>query len=516
MVPITGHLPSYVAGVLYRNGPGGYKVKRNDPKHSDFAVSHWFDGFATVHRFELESGTEHCSRALYSSHSLVDELIENARKTGKLDGITFGQKKDPCDTIYNKFKSVFKPTKPTSIETTSVNVTIRDPLPAELKHLKGKADSRKILTLGTDAARSEQIDADTLEPLGIASQTILHPSLTGPISAAHPAHDPETGDIYNYNLDFGPKCTYRVFRSSPTTGKTDILAEFSGGDTKPSYMHSFFITENFLVLCIWPAFFTGYGMPILINRNILDAIAFDPNSETTWVVIDRHHNKGVVKKFRSPPFFCFHTTNAWEEPASDGTVDLVCELVVFKDTAILHRLYYENLTSTGKNTANWLRDHPLEGLGSGLSRYRLPAVSLTKPTSTKGTAELLWHIEAPEAGDLPQINPRFATKPHRYVYSVLDHGKSSFLDAIGKTDTATKTCKKWMVEHHTPSEPVFVLNPDGTDEDDGAILSVVCDGVRGTSYLLCLDAKTMEELGRVDVGRAVGLGFHGKHVPATL
>ena len=66
------------------------------------------------------------------------------------------------------------------------------------------------------------------------------------------------------------------------------------------------------------------------------------------------------------------------------------------------------------------------------------------------------------------------------------------------------------------SEPIFVPNPDGEkEEDDGVLLCVVLDGVKGSSYLLCLDARTMEELGRAEAEFAVALGFHGLHVAAT-
>lgn len=514
-IPITGNIPNYVAGTLYRNGPGGYKVPRADSKDGYFSVSHWFDGFTTVHKFELEPGTQDISKAYYSSRCLVDEAIEKARKTGKLDGITFAQKRDPCDTLYNKFKSTFEPTLAPTIGTTNINVTMREVLPAELKSLNGADKGRKIISLGSDNARTEQIDADTLEPLGIANQAMIHPRLKGSMSAAHAARDPDTGDVFNYNLDFGPTCTYRVFRAEPATGKVDILAEFADKDTKPSYLHSMFITENFVVLCIWPAYYSAYGINLLVKRNILEALSpFDYKAETAWVVIDRRHSGGVVKKFKSPGFFCFHTTNAWEEARDNGTVDLHCELVEFKDMSILHRLYYENVTSTGKGVYASYSKHR-EAWIPNLTRYRLAAVPLTKTDPSKGTAEKLWQIETPDAGDLPQINPRFATRAHRYVWSTLDQGNSSFLDGLGKTDTQTRTCIRWEARNHTPGEPVFIPNPAGTAEDDGVVLSVICDGDRGTSYLLCLDARTMQELGRVDVGRAVGLGFHGMHIPAA-
>jgi torulene dioxygenase len=45
-------------------------------------------------------------------------------------------------------------------------------------------------------------------------------------------------------------------------------------------------------------------------------------------------------------------------------------------------------------------------------------------------------------------------------------------------------------------------------------MTVVMDGVKGDSYLMVLDAKTMKEFGRGNVGSVVGFGFHGTHVGA--
>ena len=69
-----------------------------------------------------------------------------------------------------------------------------------------------------------------------------------------------------------------------------------------------------------------------------------------------------------------------------------------------------------------------------------------------------------------------------------------------------------MTDKHTPGEAIFVPDPDRNEEDGGFLLSVILDGEKGTSYLLCLDAENMQEVGRAEVGAAVGFGFHGCHV----
>jgi torulene dioxygenase len=85
-----------------------------------------------------------------------------------------------------------------------------------------------------------------------------------------------------------------------------------------------------------------------------------------------------------------------------------------------------------------------------------------------------------------------------------------------KTDMVTREALFWDIPHgHSPGEAIFVPRPGAAeeDEDDGVLLSVVLDGHSRKSYLLCLDARTMTETGRAEVGFAVALGFHGVHVP---
>jgi len=220
-----------------------------------------------------------------------------------------------------------------------------------------------------------------------------------------------------------------------------------------------------------------------------------------------------VKKFESRAFFSFHTVNAWEEDADNKdneAVDIVCELAEFKNMDILYRFYYENLVSDqpGVGQRNIEMDAPR------LARYRLTDVPIKGISlKSRGQAERIMYVMG---GDLPRINPHYALKPHRYVYTVLDRGHSSFVDGIGKTDMVTQETTVWEHPRHTPGEPIFVPAPgNGREEDDGVILSVVLDGDAGASYLLCLDARTMKEFGRALVGVPVGFGFHGAHLPAS-
>ncbi|KAJ7210652.1 hypothetical protein C8J57DRAFT_1733609 [Mycena rebaudengoi] len=93
-------IPAYAAGILLRNGPGNHKLTTET---GEFACSHWFDGFSHLYRFELAATPAGDCKVNYSSRRQVDGLIEQVRKTGKLEGVTFGQKVQFFVEIARKF-----------------------------------------------------------------------------------------------------------------------------------------------------------------------------------------------------------------------------------------------------------------------------------------------------------------------------------------------------------------------------------------------------------------------------
>lgn len=69
----------------------------------------------------------------------------------------------------------------------------------------------------------------------------------------------------------------------------------------------------------------------------------------------------------------------------------------------------------------------------------------------------------------------------------------------------------WHEENCYPSEAVFIPRPAEGDlelkEDDGVLVSVVLDSARAMSFLLILDASTMQVLAKADLGMIVPISF---------
>lgn len=498
----------YAAGTLYRTGPGKSQVETEDGQL--FKVAHWFDGFTQTHRFQiLGSNDDRSTRVLYNSRFSTDALMEKVRKEGYMVG--FGDKRDPCKEVFNEVQTDYVPSDPSEWNvgvTLSINMPGLDAL-SEGESTERWSDSKGIRTLyaKTDYNAFKKLDPETLEPIGLASQQDLHPDLSGPMSASHPRSDPLTGDVFNFNLTPGPESIYRVFHVSAATGKTSILAKFPG---TPAYIHSLNITEDFVLLCVWNSHLNIQEVRTGSFKDTI--IPTDPSQPATWYVIDRKHGKGLVATYQSPAFFCFHTVNAFQEPSKDDPtrIDIVADLVRMDSSGFLDLAFYENMKSslpTAKEYAATRNDESR----STFSRFRLPTLPAA-PSEEVLQATLEWSSGEAFSPELPTMNPKYVTKEHRYTYAASFRGESTLTDGIIKFDSETQETRLWAHHGHSPSEPIFVANPDGVNEDDGVLLSVVLDGFQEHSYLLCLDARNLTELGRANMKGAVGFGFHGQHV----
>ena len=111
--------------------------------------------------------------------------------------------------------------------------------------------------------------------------------------------------------------------------------------------------------------------------------------------------------------------------------------------------------------------------------------------------------------DLPMLNGEYRGKPYRFVYGVSDHGKGVWWNGLIKVDLETGEKKEWYQAGHYPSEPNFIARPGSEAEDDGVLLSTVLAGDLNTSYLLVLNATTMEPMGRALAPHFLPFPSHG-------
>lgn len=454
---VEGALPAWLHGSLVRTGPARFQA-------GDVALRHWFDGLAMLHAFRFDGGS---GDVRYANRFLRSKTYRSAQDDGTIHASEFAT--DPCRSLFGRVMAMFTRETPTD----NANVSV------------GRLAGQHVAM--TETPMPVAFDPETLETLGVVDPD---GRVQGQITTAHPHTDPDTGVTYTYYVDFGPTSHYRVYATDPAT--PDAPTELAALEVAhPAYMHSFGMTENHLVLAEFPLRVHPLQMLFmpLTGNAFIDAYRWTPEQGTRFTVLDKKTGD-VVKRAQGPAFFAFHHVNAFER---DG--DLVVDLVAHDDASIIDRFYLDRLRA----------EDGVDGSGT-LRRVTLPLDGGDVATETRSETPI----------ELPRIHDAHAGHAYRYVYGNGTRQPGNFQDQLVKVDVERGATQTWHAPHTYPSEPVFVPHPDaaGRDagaEDDGVVLSVVLDAERETSFLLVLDAATMDEVARADAPHAIPHGLHGAY-----
>lgn len=409
-------------------------------------MKHWFDGLAMLHRFSFAEGS-----VSYANRFLESRAYRAARERGRLSYSEFAT--DPCRSLFQRVTSMFSPAL-----TDNANVNLV------------KLGERFVAM--TETPLPVQFDSETLASAGVAYRA------PGQISTAHPHLDRASGGMINYAAKLGPRSSYRFFRLPPDSTSPEVIARQAVGE--PAYMHSFGQTPRWLVLMEFPLVVNPLSLA-MSGRPYIENYRWKPELGTRIHLLDRSGGP-AVGPFETDARFGFHHVNSYEEGD-----DVVVDVCTFPDASIVEDLYLERLRA-GKPVS-----------AAHVERFRL------SPGSGAVTVERLFD----ESIELPRINyGRCHERPYRYVWGVgVDGG---WIDRIVKGDVVERTTRVWQEDGKFPGEPVFVAAPDAREEDEGVLLSVVFDGVSGTSFLLVLDAGSLQELARAEVPHHIPFGFHGQ------
>ncbi|KAJ3226928.1 hypothetical protein HDU81_007005 [Chytriomyces hyalinus] len=502
---VSGSIPAWLTGRLYRTGPGIFDIE--SPK-GPVSFRHWFDGIGITHLFSIQKGGNVTYRNAITAKSRLDSIKENG-----IAAMTFGPVSDPCQRLYKKYFSTFQHVEQQAGFAVTIDPTFVVP-----------GSDAPICTIRTDSNLIQVVDVDTLKPVENYGTTygVLHPELAkGVVSPAHPEFDPVTSSLMNVVVVPGQSPEYIVFESQQDLkqASTKILAKFN--DPHVAYQHSFSSTQRYVIVQLWPMSYGWKGMKIATSSCFTDAMEWDAERAARFVVIDRIEQQ-VVAEYSGPAEYCFHTINAFED--EDG--DIVMDFLMCKSGEAIHAFEVPLLRNGAADIqeVKKMRDliyakftrMKLKGLEGVKARYAARGGVGAAVADDAPPAEVV--LENPLSMELPSINPSWRYKQeYRFVYSVStlksDMHSHLLFDSLVKLDIKTQTHLSWWKVGHSPSEPIFVANPDSNgQEDDGVILSVVLDGTLAKSYLLVLDARTMKEVATADVGQAIPYGLHGSFV----
>ena len=455
---VTGIIPDWLSGTFVRNGPVNVKID-GQTNH------HWFDGLAMLHAFSFSKG-----KVNYSNKFLRTEAYETVFDDGSLHYLGFAV--DPCRSIFKSFLSFFIPQAHLPIHNANVNIT-------------KLADKYVALT---EIPLPVQFDPKTLDTIGVLNYSDTLPKDRS-WESAHPHHDNKGRSTINYLIKFGRKSSYTFYSIIDGTDKRKVIAEIPVD--KPSYMHSFSVTENYLILTEYPFVVNPFDL-LLKGKPFITNYHWRPERGTRFTIIDRHTGK-LFAQHRTRPFFSFHHVNAFEK---GGKIHL--DIVTYHDAEIITgpTLYVD-------------QDKPnINETPSQLERFTF------SPEMGGINSEVLLPLPC----EFPRINQDYDGLPYRYIYStaisegVIDTNEIINSTGLYKLDTTTKQRSEWGEEGCLPGEPVFISAPDATEEDDGVVLAIVADRKFNDSFLLILDGRTFKEIGRAMAPHPIPAGLHAQYI----
>lgn len=451
IVQVQGKVPEWLSGTYVRNGPVTVQI-------GDEIIPHWFDGLAMLHAFSFDQG-----KALYSNKFLRSSAYDSVFKD---DNLYYGGFATPTkSSLWERVSSFFK-SKKYPIQNANVNVA---------------SIGKKTVAL-TETPLPVVFDLKTLNTKG---PLIFQDDLPkeNSFESAHIQYDKQANEKINYLVEFGYKSFYVVYRLNDKKPIREVISKIPV--EIPSYMHSFAITEHYIILVEYPMIVNPIDLMIM-RKPFIKNYYWKEDLGTKFLVIDRKTGETQTIKDNNA-FFAFHHVNAFEEGKN-----LILDIVTYPNANIISDIaQHDDINSP------YALDPKTK-----LVRYTL---SLDK---NKLQSKILW--DAPV--EFPRINEQFNAHKYRYVYladpRLLKNPQD--LRPLYKFDTETQTHLMWQEPGMLPGEPMFIQNPKKKGEDEGVVVSIVLDEMIKNAFLLILDAKTFKELGRVYAPFSIPAGLHGQ------
>lgn len=535
---ITGSIPRWLTGTLLRNGPGNLKV-------GEYRYQHLFDSSALLHKFRIANGN-----VTYQRRFVQTEVYKRNMTAQRIVFTEFGTcaTPDPCHSIFHRVAAAFKPDDEISDNSMISVYPFGDEYytftEAPVMH---RIDPKTLETTSrVNVSKYVNIVNHTSHPHVMADGTIYNVGMSvtpfGPrynVVCFYPSR--VTTD------DSGEKRELSMFDQA-----TIVASVPSRWLLNPSYMHTFGITDNYFIIVEQPLAISFIGMTIAhIKKDpMINCFKWHENESALIHVISRETGQ-LMRTFVAETFFYLHIINQFETRDREYVVlDICC----YRDPKMLECMYIDAMKNmhgdadfgrlfrarplrfvlpmrelhpdtpseynliTIKTVHQSLqlfrdidRETDLEIVGdtddieySDKSRYwrdehrsalrRKPAAHLLPDGKVFVKPELLCDVGC----ETPRINAdSHLGKEYRYFYAISCDMDLNNPGTLIKVDTFRKTKKTWQEEGVYPSEPIFVPDPNGKNEDDGVVVSSVVWAEKETRVgLLILDAVTFTEIAR--------------------
>ncbi|MDC0534289.1 carotenoid oxygenase family protein [Francisellaceae bacterium] len=446
----VNNLPNWYSGDILRIGPAKFEIGK-------IKLNHWFDGLGMIYKFEFKNN------AIYLSNSFIKSDEYHYNVTDKMKQNTFATVAPK--NIFKKLFHIVRSLLGLSVEKSNCNVNFM------------KVDNHLL-------AITEVVSAMEFNPkdLSTTGDFTYKDKLKGQVTCAHPQFDPETGEQFNFVVDFGKSITYTIFKLQKNSLQREKTAEFKSKDF--FYSHSIFLTKNYIIICAGPIRAKGFDFLI---KSFNESLYYDHQAECEFICINRLN--GEITRIKHQPFIFLHSVNAFER---DGKIYL--DSIVYDEKINPYDIFYLQNINAGKiNISTKLKRHVVD-----IQNHTYLEDVITDQTT-----------------EFPRINMQYALKEYEYLYAAIINKKTpnDFLNGLAKINVKTGIDQQLLFKTgEYVSEPIFIRNPKGITEDDGIIFMNILDTNQDKTYIIFLDAKNLTVIYKAYLPIKMPFALHGIHI----
>ncbi|MCB0965720.1 MAG: carotenoid oxygenase family protein [Ilumatobacter sp.] len=293
---------------------------------------------------------------------------------------------------------------------------------------------------------------------------------------AHPKVDPDTGEMHAMVYAWGQWLDHIQYVVVGRDGRVNRTVDIPLGMTM---LHDMSLTGRYAVV---------YDQPVTVDIDLAFAGRFPfrwtPDYGNRIGLLPRDGQADDIVWVDIPLGYAFHPLNSYDTPDGKVVID-ICNYPKMFDADLLGPFGDRALAK--------------------LERWEIDPVTRSVSTTVIDDAP----------NEFPRHRGSLTAKPYRYGYCAVPSLDQSAGWPTVKHDLLTG---ERAVFDHGPGraggEPVFVARPDGTDEDDGWLVTYVHDLAAGSAEFVVLDAADFDRgyVARVPLPQRIPYGFHGNWV----
>lgn len=444
---INGEIPKNLRGTLFRNGPGLFDRDGVKKKHLLDG-----DGFIQAVSINEQSAT-------YRSRFVQTEKYKAEEKAQRF--------------LYPTWSTL-------APKTLTKNLGARL-LPQAGVTVVKRGDS---LVAFDDTGHPYELDWKTLETRRNLKGDNNYPL---PSYNAHNFFDSKSKQWIQFGMSYGRVNKIHLSISKPDGSpdkQYDFPVDFS------TYMHDFFVTENYVVFLVPALRFNPLKMLAGVS-SFIDAFTWLPERANQLWVISRKTGE-LVSKIETEASFMWHSLNAF-----DRGDEIVADFVGYDEP--------DHFIGSDAEFHTMMKAQP--GVASSPGTVRRYVINpKTQRINTTVVSEG-YH-------EFPMINPSYYCREHSVGYFSKGSGAGTNLhNGLAKIDMESGAGQEYFYAEHTHvGEPIFVADKEHPqDENRGWLISQFLDGEQGKSGFAIFSASRLGDgpVAELMMETHSPLSFHG-------